>query len=80
MTKKFSYEDLVARLKSTGWRLVTGQADKTVTGTLEDLLKIVHRQKAEKEAPGLIEQIETTVEVDMIQIELLWRYLGLPTI
>ena len=80
MTKKYSYEDLVARLKSSGWRLRTGQPDKTVTGTLEDLLKVTHGRKAKEEAPGLIAQIETSVELDMIQIELLWQYLGLPTI
>lgn len=80
MTKKYSYEDLIARLNSPGWRLVTGQPHKTVTGTLEDLLKVTHEQKAKEETPGFIEQIETSVELDMIQIELLWRYLGLPTI
>ncbi len=80
MAKRYSHDDLIARLKSPGWRLITGQGDKPVTGTLENLLKITHRRKAEKEAPGLIEQIETSVELDMLQIEMLWHKLGLPTI
>jgi hypothetical protein len=80
MTKKYTHEDLVARLKSPGWRLNTGQRDKTAPGTLEDLVRTTHRRKAEKETPGLIEQIETTIELDMLQIEKLWHELGLPTI
>jgi hypothetical protein len=30
------------------------------------------------DAPGRIEELETAIELDIIQIEKLWRYLGLP--
>ena len=49
-----------------------------VTGTLEDALKSGHARHAQGHAPGRIEELETAIELDLIQIEKLWRYLGLP--
>ena len=78
MTEKPTHDDLVKRLHTPGWRLVTDE-DET-SGTLKDVLEENHaRTKREKE-PGLIRHIETTLELDAIQIQNLWRYLGLPTI
>jgi hypothetical protein len=78
MADKYSHDELVERVKTPGWRLMTDKKDKTVGGTLQDLLHLSHERKQKGEAPGLIEEIETSVELDMLQIAQLWRYLGLP--
>jgi hypothetical protein len=49
-----------------------------VEGKLDDVLRAAHDRHKEGEHPGLIQQIETTVELDLIQMQQLWRYLGLP--
>jgi hypothetical protein len=79
MANPYSDDDLTRRLASPGWRLVQDGADNpSASGTLEDMAKASHDQKTRGEAPGLIQEVETTVELDLIQIEKLWRYLGLP--
>ena len=78
MAEKYTHAELTKRLKSPGWGLVTGKKGKSVTGTLEKLAHVTHERHKKGQAPGLIEEIETGIELDMIQIELLWRYLGLP--
>jgi hypothetical protein len=79
MASKYTHDELTKRVRSPGWRLVTDSKDgNTVMGTLEHVLGITHERHLGKQAPGLIEEIETKIELDMIQIELLWRYLGLP--
>lgn len=77
MTKKYSDEELTGRLKTPGWKLVTGQ-DGVVHGTLEDVARSHHARRAKGEAPGLIAEAETAIELEMLQIEALWRALGLP--
>lgn len=80
MPNKYTHDELAKRVKSPGWRLVTGKRDSnTVTGTLEHVLGVTHERRKGGQAPGLIQEIETKIELEMIQIELLWRYLGLPT-
>jgi len=72
-------DDLTRRLASPGWRLVTGKKnDDSVSGTLEQVVRVTHDRKSNGQAPGLIQEIETALELDIIQIEKLWRYLGLP--
>jgi hypothetical protein len=78
MADKYSHDELVERVKTPGWRLVTGKNDTSVKGTLERLLHLTHERGQKGEAPGLIEEIETSIELDMLQIAQLWRYLGLP--
>jgi hypothetical protein len=78
MADKYSHDDLVKKVKSPGWRLVTGKKDAAHTGTLEHLLHLSHKKKGTGESPGLIQEIETSIELDMLQIAQLWRYLGLP--
>ena len=82
MTKKPTHDELVKQLHTPGWRLVTEEEDqpKAVSGTLKDVLETTHERKKRKQAPGLIQNIETTLELDAIQIQNLWHYLGLPTI
>jgi hypothetical protein len=78
MANKYSFDQLVARLKSPGWRHKTDEGDKATDGTLEDLVKVTKDRHEKGENPGLIEEIETTIELDMIQLQELWRHLGLP--
>ena len=76
MTEKPTHDELVKRLHTPGWRLVTKDEPEAASGTLKDVLEETHARKA----PGLIRHIETTLELDAIQIQNLWHYLGLPTI
>ena len=79
MPNHYDEDDLTRRLASPGWRLVTEKKDgEPVTGTLEHVVRATHDRKSTGQAPGLIQEIETTIELDLIQIEKLWRYLGLP--
>jgi hypothetical protein len=78
MAKKYTHEELMERVKTPGWRLVTGKKDKSITDTLENLIHLTHKRRKKGQAPGLIEELETAIELDMIQIEMLWRHLGLP--
>jgi hypothetical protein len=78
MDKKYSHDELVERIKSPGWTVVTDKDDSAQTVSLEDALKTSHERRAKGEKPGIIRQIETAIELDMIDIEMLWRYLGLP--
>ncbi len=80
MAGKLSLKELIERLHTPGWQLVTDKEDKPDTGTLKEVLETTHQRHQEKRTPGLIRQIETTVELDMIQIEQLWRHMGLPTV
>jgi len=73
MPNKYSDDELRSMVKSTGWK-----DDKGTSGTLEDVLKASHQRRQSGENPSLIRQLENEVELDMLQIEKLWRYLGLP--
>jgi len=75
MTEKPTHDELVKQLHTPGWRLVA-EDDEAKSGTLKEVLEETHARKA----PGLIRHIETTLELDAIQIQNLWHYLGLPTI
>lgn len=77
MIQKPTHDELVKRLHTPGWRLVTKDEPEAASGTLKDVLETTHARKAEQ---GLIQHIETTLELDAIQIQNLWHYLGLPTV
>lgn len=77
MTQRYSDEELEKMVKSPGWSHSAPQTERA-TGTLEDMLKASHAHQQSAGSPGLIHQIETAIELDLIQIEKLWRYLGLP--
>jgi hypothetical protein len=72
--------NLIKQLNSPGWNLIEEQSDKRTTGTLSEVLTESHSRKSEGRSPGKIEQIETAIKLDMLQVELLWHQLGLPTI
>lgn len=69
-------DDLKSKVKSPGWQLEAG--GETKHGTLEDVLRLAHARKEAGHKPGIIRQLETSLELEMLQIEQLWRYLGLP--
>jgi hypothetical protein len=69
---RYTHDELVARIKTPGWRPVG--KDKPASATLEEVLRSTHRL----EAPTLIQEIDTEIELDLIEIQKLWRYLGLP--
>ncbi|MGH6828968.1 MAG: hypothetical protein ACREFW_08675 [Rhizomicrobium sp.] len=77
MAGKYSDADLKVRMASPGWRLKRHK-EAPITGTLANLLHLSHQRLRQGEPPGLIEEIETSVELDMLEVERLWRYLGLP--
>jgi len=78
MANNYTHAELTERMKSPGWSLVTAENGEPVTGSLEDILKITHGRHKSGHVPGLVEEIETAIELDMIQITMLWRALGLP--
>jgi len=76
---KPSCEELIAQLQKRGWDLVTGsEAFPIKNRTLEELVRMTHARHKKGEAPGLIKHMETVLELDLIQIQQLWEYLGLP--
>jgi hypothetical protein len=68
---------LIAMLPTPGWRL-TGKDAPTKGRTLEELVRQAHQRHAAGESPGLVSKIETELELDMLQLQELWMYLGLP--
>jgi len=78
MAKNYTHEELTKRVKTPGWRLVTRKKDKSITDTLENLLHLTHKRHKKGQTPGVIEEIETAIELEVLEIEKLWRYLGLP--
>ena len=80
MAGRLNLKELIERLHTPGWQLVTDKDDKSDTGTLKEVLETTHQRHREKRTPGLIRQIETTVELDMIHIEQLWHQMVLPTV
>ena len=79
MANHYNEDDLTRRLASPGWQLQSGKRDEaTVSGTLEHVVRATHDRKMKGETTGPVQEIETAIELDLIQIEKLWRYLGLP--
>jgi hypothetical protein len=76
MPNDYSHDDLVTRVNTPGWRLTGGTAP--VEGKLDDVLRVAHDRQTSGDHPGRIEQIETAIELDLIQMQQLWRHLGLP--
>ena len=77
MPNNYSHDELAKLTTSTGWRLETDGTTAN-TGTLEDVAKAAHERRARGEHPGIIRRIETSIELEMLQLEQLWRNLGLP--
>jgi len=80
MTKKPTHNELIERLHTPGWRLVTKDEPEAASGTLKHVLETTHARNKGREVPGLIRNVETALELDAIEIQNLWHYLGLPTV
>ena len=78
MADKYTHEELVKRLPSPGWKLVTGNQAMPVQRTLKQMVESTHDRRQNGLATGYIQELETAIEVDMLQIQQLWRQLGLP--
>jgi hypothetical protein len=78
MANIYTHDDLKGRMKSSGWAMLTGQKELSPPGTLEHVLGTAHKRKTGGQTPGLIQEIATGIELDMIQIEELWLHIGLP--
>ena len=78
MADKYTREELTRRLGSPGWKVVTGNETMPVNGTLKEMVEITHERHRSGLASGYIQELETSIEVDMLQIQALWHQLGLP--
>ena len=74
MADQYTKDELVGKLDQPGWRTVG--ADEAAT--LRDAAHAAHARHAKGDAPGPLEEIETRIEVGLIQLEELWHHLGLP--
>jgi len=71
----YSHDDLTGKLDQPGWQRTTPAGDRQ-TGTLKDVTVSAHTDRAKH--PGVVKEIETAVELELIQLQKLWEYLGLP--
>ena len=78
MAEKYSDEELVERLPTKGWKVVTGNESMPVEGTLKQMVEVTHDRHKGGLAAGYIKELETEIEVDLLQIQQLWHRLGLP--
>jgi hypothetical protein len=75
MPNDYKQDDLTARLTKPGWQH-TDASGVSETGTLRDMATKAHTDRARH--PGVVKEIETAVELELIQLQQLWHYLGLP--
>ena len=75
MADKYSHDELTNRLTKPGWQRTTAGGAKE-TGTLQEMATKAHAERAKH--PGIVKEIETAVELELIQLQKLWEYLGLP--
>src|SRR6185312_10228526 len=67
MERKYTHEELVERLDKLGWRTVTGNKSMPLEGTLRAMTEAAHGRRAKGHAAGLLQEIMTEVEVDLVQ-------------
>jgi hypothetical protein len=75
MPNDYSQDELTNRLTKPGWQR-TDASGATQSGTLKEMATNAHADRAKH--PGTIQEIETAVELELIQLQKLWHYLGLP--
>jgi hypothetical protein len=78
MASKYTHEQLVQKLDKPGWRAVTGNESTPHEGSLRTLVEAAHARRAKGQTGGLLREIVTEIEVDMVQLQELWHHLGLP--
>jgi transcription elongation GreA/GreB family factor len=74
MADRYTKDELVQRLDKPGWRAVGDEQ----AGTLRAMAQASHAKRAQGQVPGRLEEIETRIEVGLIELEELWHHLGLP--
>jgi len=77
---KYSQDELKRKLGEKNLWTITGNCDFPVEGTLSEMIETAHGRHKSGHAVGIIEEIKTEIKLDLIQLELLWQYMGLPTI
>ena len=77
MTDEPQRRDLAGQANTPGWTLHRN-GEPVATGTLEHVAKEAHARRARGENPGIVRRIENSIELEMLQLEQLWRDLGLP--
>lgn len=76
----YSFEELKQKLADGGWRTKTGSSAFPLQGTLGEMVEGAHSRRKSGQAVGIVEEIETEIKIDMLQLEELWWHMGLPTI
>jgi hypothetical protein len=71
----YTQDDLTRKLNQPGWQRTT-PSGQNQTGTLKDMAVSAHADRAKH--PGAVKEVETAVELELIQLQKLWEYLGLP--
>jgi hypothetical protein len=71
----YSKDELTARLTKPGWQR-TDANGATQTGTLKDMATAAHADRASH--PGVVKEVETAIELGLIDLQKLWEHLGLP--
>lgn len=72
-------EDLISQLSSTGWDLKTGIDGAPLQEyTLEQAVRAAHSKHKSGEDYGVIAHLQNAIELDLIELQLLWEHLGLP--
>lgn len=77
---KHTLDHLKQNLDKPGWRTVTGDSSTSLEGTLRDTSEAAHDRRKNGHAVGYLQEIETEIEVDMLQLQELWYHLGLPAL
>jgi len=71
---------LVDKLDQPGWRAVADDLAMPAEGTLRQMAEAAHGRRTGGRVPGLLQHMATRIEVDAVQLEKLWYYLGLPLV
>ena len=74
----YSLEQLKQKLAAPGWR--AHAEGKPLEGTLGEVAEAVHARHAQGHATGHLQEVETEIKVDLLQLQELWRHMGLPVI
>jgi len=67
-TNKPTHDELIKMLSTTGWHLKhrEGGSEKH---TLEEMVRASHARHKRGEDPGLISQFETSLELDLVELQ-----------
>ena len=77
---KYDLEQLKQKLGAAGWRAQDEGGGAPLEGTLSDAAKAAHARHIQGQPAGRLHEIETEIEVDLFQLQELWRHMGLPVI